>query len=115
MPHLNSADTSHVQSINSALLYYIRAVDPTMIPSLNKISTYQYAPTQDTLEKFNQVLDYAPTHLNATIWYYDSDVILMTDTDTAYLVIPKSHICISGHYYFKNRMPDYYKGNPTKN
>ena len=38
-PKLNSADINRVKSINITLLYYGRAVEPTMLPSLNKIST----------------------------------------------------------------------------
>ena len=39
----------------------------------------------------------------------------MMDTDDAYLVLPASHSCIAGHYYFTNRMLDYSKGTPTPN
>ena len=39
----------------------------------------------------------------------------MADTDAAYLVLPKAHSCIAGHYYSTNLMPDYSKGTPTPN
>ena len=42
-------------------------------------------------------------------------MILVKDTDAAYLVLPESHNLIAGYYYFRNRMLDYYKGNPTPN
>ena len=58
-PKLHSADTNRVQSINGTFLYYSREVEPTMLPSLNEISTSQYALTKYTRDKFNQVLDYA--------------------------------------------------------
>ena len=86
-----------------------------MIPALNEISTCQSAPTQDTMDKFNQFLDYASTHPNATIHHHASDMTLMTDTDAAYLVLPKDRSCIAGYYYFKNRMINYSKGTPTPN
>ena len=66
-PKLNSTDTNRAKSINVTFFYYARVVYPTVIPYTNKISTYQSAPTQDTLEKCNQLLDYASTHMNATI------------------------------------------------
>ena len=50
-PKLKSADINLVQSINSNFLYYARAVDPTMLPVLDKISTFQYTPTKDIVEK----------------------------------------------------------------
>ena len=86
-----------------------------MLPDLNNISTCQYAPTKYTMEKFNQVLDYASTHPNYTIWYQASGMTAMPDTYAAYLVPPESHICITGHYYFTNRMIDYSKGTPNQN
>ena len=42
-------------------------------------------------------------------------MILMTDTNTAYIVILTDLIHIAGHYYFTNRMPDYYNVTPTTN
>ena len=96
-PKLNSADTNFVQSINGTFLYYAHAVDPTMIPYLNKKSTCKSSPTQETMQKFNQVMDYASMHSNATIRYHTSDLVLMADTYSAYLLLPTSHSCIAGH------------------
>ena len=87
-PKINSVDTNRVQSINCNFLYYARAVDPTILLSLNEISICQSAPTQDTMDICNQVLYYASTHPNATIRYHASNMILMADTDAAYLVLP---------------------------
>ena len=39
----------------------------------------------------------------------------MSDTDAAYLILLAAHSHIGGHYYFNNRMPDYYKGTPIPN
>ena len=46
---LNKAETITVQSITGSILYYARAVDPTMLPALNDIATQQAKPTQKTL------------------------------------------------------------------
>ena len=78
---LNSVDKNIVQCIGGNLLYYPHAVDPTMINDLNKISTCQSVPTQYTMAKYNQVLDYPSTHTNATIRYHASGMILIMDID----------------------------------
>ena len=114
-PKLNSADTNRVQSINGTFLYYALALDPTMIPSIKNISACQYVPTQYIMEPFNQVMDYVSTHPNSTIRYHPSNLILMTDIDADYLVIPVSCSHIAGHYYFTNHMLDYSKGTPPQN
>ena len=115
VPHLNYADNNCLQSINDNFLYYACAVDPTMLPSINEISTFQSALPQYKLEKSNQVLDYASAHLNTTIWYHTSDMILMPYTDDAYLVMTASRSSISYHYYFTNRIPDYSRVNLNPN
>ena len=50
------------------------------------------------MDKFNQVLYYVSIHLNATIRYHTRNIILMTDTDAAYLVLPEALSPISGYY-----------------
>ena len=89
-PKLNSAGTHCVQFINGNFLYYARAVDSTIIPDINNISTWQSAMTKDTMEKFNQVLDYASTYPNTTIWYHPRYMIIITDTDSSFLILPES-------------------------
>ena len=86
-----------------------------MLPALNEIFTCQSAPTQETMDKCNQVLDYASTHPNSTIRYHASNMIVITDADAAYLVLPEARSLTAGYYYFTNRMLGYSKGNPTPN
>ena len=45
-PYLSPKDTKYIQSAVGALLYYARAIDPTMLPALNQIGTQQATPTQ---------------------------------------------------------------------
>ena len=42
-------------------------------------------------------------------------MILLTDTDDAYLGLPAARSHITGHYYFKNHMLNYSKVNTTPN
>ena len=86
-----------------------------MLPALNEISTCQSSPTQDIMDKYNQVLDYASTNPNATIHYHAKNMILMIDIDATYLVLPEACSRFSVYDYFTNRMHDYPKGTPTQN
>jgi len=63
----------------------------------------------------HQLLDYLATYPNATIRFHASDMIAVCETDAAYLVLPKAHSRIAGHYYFTNRKYDYSKGTITSN
>ena len=48
---LDAKRTKLVQSIVGAFLYYARAMDPTILPALNEISTQQSKPTEKNLGK----------------------------------------------------------------
>ena len=98
-PLLRGENIIRVQSISGTFLYYACAVDPTMLVALNEISTSQSAPTQETMKKCDQLLDYAATYPNATICYHASDIILITDPDAAYLVLPKSQSRVAANLY----------------
>ena len=114
-PKLDKPGTLRVQSISGTFLYYARAVDPTMLVALNEIATHQSSPTQDTKNKCDQLLDYAATYPNAKIRYHASDMILMTDTDAAYLVLPKARSRVAANLFLTRQMLDYAKGTPTPN
>jgi hypothetical protein len=59
-----------VQSVIGSILYYARAVDPTMLPALNDISSKQAKATINTEKQCKMLLDYATTYPNAKIRYY---------------------------------------------
>jgi hypothetical protein len=90
-PPLNKADKKFVQEVTGVFLYYARAVDSTMLVALSAIATEQGAPTQNTLKKVHQFLDYAATHPNAIVTYKASDMILAIHLDASYLSEPIRH------------------------
>ena len=101
-PKLQGAAISLLQSVVGALLYYTRAVDPSMYPALNEVSVQQSAPSQATWKKCLQLLDYVSTHPNATIRYHASDMVLNVDSDAAYLVLPRAKSRLAGHFFLSS-------------
>ena len=101
-PFLSSSDKKLVQSVVGALLYYTRAVDPSMYPALNEVSITQSAPTAATLKKCHTLLDYVSWHPNAIIRYHASDMILNIDSDAAYLVLPRARSRLAGHFFLSS-------------
>ena len=59
---LNKAGIKYVQSTTGSLLYYSRAVDPTLLVALNEISTSQAIPTETTKANVQWLLDYVATY-----------------------------------------------------
>ena len=55
---------TYIQQVVGSLLYYARALDNTILPALNDISTQQSKPTQTTLKKCKRLLDYVYTYKN---------------------------------------------------
>jgi hypothetical protein len=58
-----------LQQITGTLLYYARAVDPTMLVALRTISAQQANGTEATANAIIQLLNYCATHPVSTIRY----------------------------------------------
>jgi hypothetical protein len=87
------------------LLYYARAVDSTILTTLNAIAMQQAAPMQDTLEKIQQVLDYCASQEEAILTYHKSSMILAVHSNTSYLNKRKLQCRAGGHFYLSNNVP----------
>ena len=101
-PLLSPKDTKHVQSTTGSFLFYGRAIDNTILPSLNEIASAQSKPTQHTQDKTQQLMDYLHTYPEAYIRFYASDMILHVDSDAAYLVAPKARSRIAGYFHLSD-------------
>ena len=110
-PLLDAAGKKRVQQIVGSFLYYARAVDPTILMALSEISSQQSAPTENTMKRVNQFLDYMWTHPDAIIRYRASDMILNVHSDASYLSAPKAR-SRAGGYFFLGSLPR--DGDPIK-
>ncbi len=104
-PRLDAKGIKEVQSIVGSILYYARAIDPTMLPALNELGAQQTKATERPKTLIKQLLDYCATYPNAVIRYYASDMILFVDSDAAYLVLPGAKSRISGHFFLSDQPP----------
>jgi hypothetical protein len=104
-PLLSKAEKTYIQAVTGTLLYYARAVDSTILTTLNAIATQQAAPTQDTLEEIQQVLDYCASQEEAILTYHKSSMILAVHSNASYLNKHKSQSRAGGHFYLSNNVP----------
>ena len=86
-----------VESIVGWILYHARALDSTMLPSLNDIGSKQASATTGT-NKHCTMVDYAATYLIAKIRFYASDMNLQADSNVAYLVLPFARSHYAGYF-----------------
>ena len=61
LPVLHQNGTKRVQYITGAFQYYTKSVDPNMILAVNELAPQQSSPTQETVKKFNILMDYDHT------------------------------------------------------
>ena len=92
-----------IQKVVGKLLYYARAVDPTMLHAINDISLNTAKGTEATLDATIFLLNYAHTHPDSEIIYRASDMILRADSDAAYLVAPEARSRAGGYQYLSNK------------
>jgi hypothetical protein len=83
-------EKKRIQKVTGTLLYYARAVDPTMLMTLSTITAQQSKASQQTIKATNQILDYCHTHSDAIIKYRASDMQLKIHSSASYLAKPKA-------------------------
>ena len=94
---------TEIQQKIGSLLYYARALDYTMLPSLSDISTTQAKPTTNTAKKVDWLFDYCATYSLVKMRFHASDMILHVESDAAYLIALGAKSRIAGYYYLSNK------------
>jgi hypothetical protein len=94
-----------IQKVTGSVLYYSRAVDPTVLMPLNDITPEQTKATEKTQAAINQLLDYLATHPDATIRYHASDMILHIHSDASYLSDSNERSRLGGLFFLGNKSP----------
>jgi hypothetical protein len=105
-PPLTAQKYLTIQKVIGSVLYYARAVDPTVLMPLNDIATEQTKATEKTQAAANQMLDYLATHPDSTIRYHASDMILNIHSDASYLSVSKARSRLGGLFFLGNKSPE---------
>jgi hypothetical protein len=105
-PPLGKEDKKFIQEVTGTFLFYARAVDPTMLVALSSLAAEQCNPTERTMAKCKQFLDYAATQEDAVITYRKSDMMLAIHSDASYLSEPKARSRAGGHFFLSENDQD---------
>jgi hypothetical protein len=110
-PKLDKANKKCIQQIVKSFLYYVHAVNPTILMALSAIASQQALLTEDMRNCVNQFLDYMATHPDAKIRYSAFNMVLNVHSDASYLSAPhtQSH---AGGYFFLGSTP--HDGSPIQ-
>jgi hypothetical protein len=102
-PPLTVQQCLTIQKVTGPLLYYARAVDPTVLMPLNDIATELTKATEKTQAATKQMLDYLSTNPDATIRYHASDMILNIHSDASYLSVSNARSRLGVLFFLGNK------------
>jgi hypothetical protein len=105
-PSLTAKQCLTIQKVTASVLYYARAVDPTVLMPLNDIATEQTKATEKTQAATNPLLDYLATHPDVTIRYHACDMIFHIHSDASYLSVSNARSRLGGLFFLANKSPD---------
>jgi hypothetical protein len=105
-PPLTAQQCLTIQKVTGSVLYYARAVDPTVLMPLNDIATEQTKATEKTQAATIQLLDYLATHPDSTIRYHASNMILNIHSDASYLSVSNARSRLGGLVFLGNKSPE---------
>ena len=111
-PAIYLDEAGNVQQLVGTFLYYTRAVDPTMLVTLNKISYEQSKITQETEKKVVQILNYAATQPEAITRYLTGGMTMHIHSKESFLSYPGDKIRAGGYHYL-SETPTNQKTPPT--
>ena len=98
-PFVSEAQTKLLQSVVGTLLYYSRAVDPSICTAVHQLGSVQTKPTENDMANMHRLLQYVSSHSNNGIRYYASSMILQLMSDASYLCRPKARSVCGGFSY----------------
>jgi hypothetical protein len=104
-PPLTAQQCLTIQKVTGSVLYYARAVDPTVLMPLNDIATEQTKATEKMQAATNQLLDYLATHPDSAIRYHASDKILQIHSDASYLSVSNARSRLGGLFSWATNPP----------
>jgi len=105
-PPLNKEDSKFIQEVTGVFNYYARAIDGTMLPALSAIASEQSKPTETTMKKTKQFLDYAATNPNAVLTYRRSNMNLAIHSDASYLSEREARSRAGGNHFLSENIED---------
>jgi hypothetical protein len=87
---LTDTEKLKLQQVSVCILYYARAVDPTMLVALSNLESVQAQFTASTPDAMHQLLDYCATHPDAEVRFHSSDMVLQVSRDASYFSEPEA-------------------------
>lgn len=96
---LTASGILFLQQVLGVLLHYGRAIDSTLLVTINSLASEQTRGTENTMKGVTQLLNYCATHPDAVVRFEASDMALKVVSDASYLTASKARSRIGGYFY----------------
>ena len=77
-------------------------ISSPLLTPLSAIASQQGAPTENTMKRTKQFLDFVASQEDAVLTYHASDMILAVHSDAGYLNKPNARSRAGGHFFLSN-------------
>jgi hypothetical protein len=102
VPLLDNNAKRFIEQVCSKFLFLGRAVDSTLLCPISAIASQSSKPTEDTMQKTLQLLDYMATEEDAILSYHASDMVVAVHSNTSYLSEPKAQSQVGEHFFISS-------------
>ncbi|EJK62785.1 hypothetical protein THAOC_16591 [Thalassiosira oceanica] len=99
---LDSQGQKFIQQVNGTFLFKGRAVNSPLLVPLSSLSSQQASPTETTMTKARQLLDFIASQEEPILTYHASEMILAAHADASYLSEPNARSRAGGHIFLSN-------------
>ena len=104
--YLSDKETNLFQHMCGTFLYYAIAINNTILPALNDISSEDYKSTTNTSKQVAKLLKYLASNPQAEIQYRASGMQLTIHSDASYLSVAQARSRTSGVHFLTEGPPD---------
>ncbi len=87
---VSDSDKKQLQSVVGTLLYYSRAVNPSIATAVHYLGSIQSKPTTNDMAKMDRLLRYLSSHPNNSLRFYASNMVYQLMSDASYLSRPRA-------------------------
>jgi hypothetical protein len=102
-PRLPPEDITELQAIIGTLLYYARAVDPSLLPIANELASKQAQPTTAVMHAANRALSYCAGRPDMATTFHACDMILIVYVDASYLSRSNARSVVGCIFFLGNK------------
>ena len=104
--YLSEKETNLVQQVCGTFLYYVIAIDNTILPGLSSITSEQYKATKNTEKQVAKLMNYRASNRNAEIQYRASEMHLAIHSDASYISVSQARSRASGVHFISEGPPN---------